>query len=217
MGKLNNKIFVTGGTGYIGSNLIPRLLKNGYEVHALVRPGSENKLPSACRIISGNALDRNTFTDKIPPCETFIHLVGVSNPLPAKKNVFREVDLLSVQEASEAAKSSGIKHFIYLSVAEPAPIMKEYVKVRREGEQILRQSKLNATFLKPWYVLGPGHRWPYIFIPFYKLMELLPMTNNAAKRLALVNIKHMVNALIFAVENPANGIRMIRANQIKKL
>jgi nucleoside-diphosphate-sugar epimerase len=123
MSEINKSIFITGGTGYIGSRVIPELIQMGYDVHALVRPGSEKKIPEGCNIVSGDAMDRNTFKDKIAPCETFIQLVGVAHPGPGKKKQFEEIDLVSVTESVAAAKEAGIKHFIYMSVAEPAPVI----------------------------------------------------------------------------------------------
>jgi uncharacterized protein YbjT (DUF2867 family) len=57
-----------------------------------------------------------------------------------------------------AASKAGIQHFIYVSVAHPAPVMKAYIAARSEAESLLKQSGLNSTILRPWYVLGPGHR-----------------------------------------------------------
>src|SRR5258705_11789273 len=90
-------IFVTGGTGYIGSRLIPLLAQRDHSVRALVRKGSERKLPSGCAPVEGNALEQSTFVDKIQPAETFIQLVGVSHPGPAKGEQFRAIDLVSMR------------------------------------------------------------------------------------------------------------------------
>lgn len=214
--QVNNKIFVTGGTGYIGSSLIRKLIQKDYVVYALSRKGSQNNLPNGCNIILGDALDNKTYKEKISPCETFIHLVGVNNPAPAKKKQFEEIDLVSVQEALESVKGTTIKHFVYISVANPAPIMKDYVNVRLRCESLIKESGLNATFLKPWYVLGPGHYWPYVLLPFYKILERIPGTMDAAMRLSLVKLRSMIQAIIFAIQNPANGIRYMRAPQIRK-
>ena len=103
-----------------------------------------------------------------------MQLVGVSHPSPTKAAEFRNIDLASGQSAVDAAKSAGVRHFVYISVAHPAPMMKAYIEVRVQCEALIRQSGMDATILRPWYVLGPGHRWPYSLIPIYKLMELLP-------------------------------------------
>jgi uncharacterized protein YbjT (DUF2867 family) len=75
------------------------------------------------------------------------------------------VDLVSVQEAVRAAVKSRVSHFVYVSVAHPATVMKDCIAVRSEGEDFIRDAGLNATTQRPWYVLGPGHRWPVILIP----------------------------------------------------
>jgi uncharacterized protein YbjT (DUF2867 family) len=158
-------VFVTGGTGYIGRPLVLELLSRGHADRALVRPGSENRLPAGAVPVAGDALRNETFARSIALAKTFIQLVGVSHPSPAKATEFRSVDLASVRASADAAAQAGVEHFVYLSVAQPAPaIMKAYAAVRAEGEAIVRATGMNATFLRPWYVLGPGHRWPYLLV-----------------------------------------------------
>lgn len=212
--SINNKVFITGGSGYIGSRLIPELIKNGFEIFALARNGSEKKLPSGCNVILGDALNSSSYESTIPPSETFIHLIGVAHPGPGKKEQFKSIDLASIQQAVPSALKAGVKHFIYLSVAHPAPVMKDFIEVRMKGEELIRQSGLNATFIRPWYVLGPGHYWPYVFVPFYKLFEMIHSTRESTKRLGLVKLDQMVNCVSYSVKNPANGIKIYNVNDI---
>ena len=202
MTTLPHRAFVTGGTGYVGRPLITQLLARRHEVHVLVRSGSEKKLPTGCQAIPGDALDATSYAAKISPCDTFVQLVGVSHPNPAKAAEFRSVDLASGRGAIEAARSAGVQHFVYVSVAHPAPMMKTYIEVRSQCEAMIRQSGLKATILRPWYVLGPGHRWPYLLLPIYKVMELLPSTREGARRLGLVTLHQMLSALADAVDHP---------------
>jgi uncharacterized protein YbjT (DUF2867 family) len=214
MSRQRHSVFITGGTGYMGLMLIPRLLERGHEVRALVRPGSEKKLPPGSVPVLGNALDGNSYANKIAPADTFVQLVGVAHPRPAKAAEFRKVDLVSGLGAVAAAKAAGIRHFVYLSVAHPAPMMKEYIAVRAECEAAIEAAGLQATILRPWYVLGPGHWWPYFLVPMYKLAEMLPPTRQGALRLGLVTLEQMVTALLAAVENPAHGIRVVSVPEI---
>jgi len=209
-------LFITGGSGYIGSRLIPALQARGHTVRALVRRGSESRFSPKTEVIEGNALQMDSYTDEIAPAETFVHLIGTPHPSPAKAKQFREIDLVSVQVASKAARAAAVRHFIYLSVAQPAPIMAAYLKVRQEGEAILRQTGIPLTFVRPWYVLGPGHWWPYAILPIYWLLELLPSTREAARRLGLVTVQQVVNSLVWAVENPPEEIRILGVPEIRK-
>src|SRR5207237_8658267 len=74
--------FVTGGTGYIALRLIPELIRRGHTVRALVREGSEKKLPAGAIAVRGNALDVSTFAHQVAPSDTFVQLVGVAHPSP---------------------------------------------------------------------------------------------------------------------------------------
>lgn len=209
-------VFIAGGTGYMGRALIPQLLTRGHQVRALVRPGSEAKLPPGCRPVTGNALDSSTFAGQVKGADIWVHLIGVPHPSPWKGDQFRAVDLASVRAAVEAARPAGIRHFIYLSVAQPAPIMRAYLAVRAEGESLIRASGLHATFLRPWYVVGPGHRWPQLLRPFYVLAELLPAAQETARRLGLVTLEQITAALVEAVDHPAQGVRVVEVPQIRK-
>lgn len=209
MERSPRSIFVAGGTGYIGTRLIAALLERGHEVRALARPGAERRLPAGARPVIGDALHGLSYASQVAPADTFVHLVGVSHPSPAKAQDFLRIDLASVEAAVPAAAVAGIRHFVYVSVAHPAPIMQAYVAARMRAEEIIRNSGLPATILRPWYVLGPGHRWPYALLPMYWMLQLLPASRESAARLGLVTWRQMVAALVHAVETPGDGFRVI--------
>ena len=93
--------------------------------------------------------------------------------------------------------------------------MRAYQEVRREGEELIRATRMRATFLRPWYVLGPGHRWPSLLRPAYWLFERVPATREGARRLGLVTLEQMVLALAGAVEDPPEGIRILDVPAIR--
>ena len=199
--RLNKPVFITGGSGYIGSRLIKKLLRRNYHVIALVRKGSEHKIPPGAQIVIGNPFDLRTFAENIPTGSIFIQLLGVSHPSLKKARLFEEIDLKSVKASADAAARVGVSHFIYVSVVmSETRIMKAYQEVRKKGEQYCLSKNLNCTFIRPWYVLGPGHWWPVLLLPFYGVAELFPSLRQKVRAKALVTIDQMLNVLISAVE-----------------
>jgi len=208
-------VFVTGATGYIGSRLIPELVARGHRVSALARQASAPRLAPGCRIVVGDALDAASYASQIDAADALVHLVGVAHPSPAKAEAFRRIDLASVRAALAAAVQARVPHFVYLSVAQPAPVMHAYVAARAEGEALIRASGIAASVLRPWYVLGPGHHWPRLLLPAYYLLERLPGTRDAARRLGLVSVGQMVAAIVRAVESPPSGVRLWGVPEIR--
>jgi uncharacterized protein YbjT (DUF2867 family) len=214
---MRRHVFVTGGTGYIGSSLIPALLERGHRVRALARDGSQGKLAPGCEVVTGDALDASSFAGAVAPADTFVQLVGTAHPAPWKAARFRTVDQASVRASLDAARAVRVEHFVYLSVAQPAPVMKAYVLVRAECEALIAAAGLDATFVRPWYVLGRGHRWPLVLLPAYRILERLPSWRESAVRLGLSRLEEVVAALVWSVESPARGVRILDTRRIREL
>ncbi len=203
-------ILITGGTGYIGQHLVPVLLARGHRVRVLARAQSLGRVPRGASGIVGDALDGASIAAALRPGDTVIHLVGTPHPSPSKADQFEKIDLVSIRETVSAAKQVGIAHLVYVSVAQPAPVMQAYVWVRLLGEKMIGAAELPASILRPWYVLGPGHWWPKLIRPLYMLADMLPSLRPTVERLGLLNIEQMMTAMAYAVENPpANGQRRI--------
>jgi uncharacterized protein YbjT (DUF2867 family) len=213
MGRI---VFVTGGTGYIGRRLVPMLLGRGHRVRALARRGSESKVPPGCDLVVGDPFDRRTFESRVDGCDTFVQLVGVPHPSPSKARQFLDIDLRSARESIAAAAGHGTAHFVYVSVAQPAPVMRAYQDARRQAEEALAATGLARTIVRPWYVLGPGHHWPRALVPIYAILERIPATRDSAHRLGLVTLSQMVATLVHAVEHPPARERLIDVPEIRK-
>lgn len=184
----------------------------------LVRKGSEKKLPKGAEAIIADPFSSESFATSIPRGCIFVQLLGVSHPGPKKKDLFRTIDLASTKASASAAALSGAAHFIYISVAQTQTrIMKDYQECRAEAESFIKATGMSATFIRPWYVVGPGHYWPLFFLPLFKVLEWIPATAQKAKALRLVSIHQMLRTLVFAIEHPAHGIRILEIAAIRKM
>ncbi len=209
-------VFITGATGYMGKRLVKALLNEGYRVTALTRKGSEHKLPGEAEKIIANPFDPLTFQHLVPhPC-IFVQLLGVSKPSPSKAQQFKDIDLMSVKASADAASFAQASHFIYVSVAmAPSKIMSSYQAVRRDGEEYCLSKGLKCTFVRPWYVLGPGHWWPVLLLPFYGLAELVPSWRKTARAQGLVTIRQMLHTLMDAIQNEPAPLKIYEIPDIR--
>ena len=207
---MHRDVLVTGGTGYVGRPLASALVARGHRVRCLARGASLGRVPEGARGIGGNALDAADVEAALVRGATLVHLVGTPHPSPSKAREFEAVDFASIVASVAAAIRAGAAQIVYMSVAHPAPLMRAYIDVRMRGEAAIEAAGLTATIVRPWYVLGPGHRWPLVLVPLAALAERIPATRDAARRLGFVTLSQIVAALVAAVETPpANGTRRI--------
>src|SRR5258707_4747492 len=121
MSGTTRRVFIAGATGYMGTRLGEELIRRGHVVSGLVRAESKGKLPARCAAVIGNALDGASFRDKLAGADTFVQLVGVTHPSPAKGREFRQVDLRSCEESVAVAVAKHVGGFVFVSGADPAP------------------------------------------------------------------------------------------------
>ena len=208
-------MFVTGATGYLGRPLVELAAGARAPGSRARQAGIGSERPAGVEIVRGDALSAPDLAPAMSAGETLVQLVGTPRPSPAKAQQFRDVDLVSIRAASEAAVLARIAHIVYVSVAHPAPMMRAYIAVRREGESLVRATGIPATILRPWYVLGPGHWWPYGLLPAYWLLEHVPSKREAALRLGLVTHAQMIAALMSAIERGPEGAGVMEVPAIR--
>lgn len=211
-------LIVTGGSGYIGSRLLKALDKNAFRIIALVRPGSEHKIPPGIEIISADVFNPEEWIYRVPGKSIFIHLLGVSHPNPSKSQLFERIDLGALKIVARVAKECNALKIIYLSVAmEPSSLMKDFQAAKRKAEQYIIAQNLSHVFVRPWYVLGPGHWWPYLLWPLFKLLEVLPATAKQSKAFAFVTIRQMITSLVYIITHLDEAPEVIEISDLIKI
>ena len=215
MDSPSRHVFLTGATGYLGRAVAPALIARGHTVEGLCRPASRDRLAAGVLPVIGDALLAASYAAALRPAHVVVHLVGTPRPAPWKGASFDRVDLGSVEQLASAVSVTRVAHIVYVSVAHPAPAMHAYIRARTRAEAILRTTGVPLTILRPWYVLGPGHRWPIVLAPMYVLAERIPSLRDGARRLGLVTLAQMVTALVSAVEHADASSRVLDVDQIR--
>ena len=115
-----NKVFITGGAGYVGAVLVPNLLEKGYGVTVLdLMIYGENVLPKHPNLntVKGDIRDQALLKKLIPGHDAVIHLACISNDPSFELNpdLGKSINLDAFRPLVEISKSVGIKRFIYAS------------------------------------------------------------------------------------------------------
>jgi len=101
--------------------------------------------------------------------------------------------------------------------AHPPEVLRAYIAARVERESLVSVSAIPVTVLRPWYVLGAGHRWPNLLIPFYAVLRRIPATRESAERLGLVTLDAMKAAVVRVIEAPpASSVRIVEVPEIRR-
>lgn len=177
-------ILVTGGAGYVGANLIPKLLKQGYRVTVLdlfiygedIFTDQIRKNP-ALKVVHGDIRDQKLVKENLKGIDCVVHLACISNDPSFDLNpeLGRSINLDAFRPLVELSREAGVQRFIYASsssvygVKEEENVTEEmslepltdYSKYKAECEEILKEyidDKWTAVTIRPATVCGYSRR-----------------------------------------------------------
>jgi len=172
------KAFVTGGTGFIGSEVVRRLAKGGHEVRCLVRPASDTGRIDAtgAHLVRGDLKDRPSLLEGMRGCDWVIHIAAAYSFWAPDRRIYREVNVDGARNVMECALEAGVSKVVHVGsvvsygrpaqtpVTEETPVgpvrFSEYARTKHEGEIIawrLRETRgLPLVVVMPGGVFGPG-------------------------------------------------------------
>ncbi len=193
-------ILVTGGTGFVGSNLIRRLRAGDIAVRALVRsPGKIQALKDiGVDVVEGDLSDKASLEKAAEGCERVVHLVGIIQETPAA--TFRAVHVEGTGNLLEAAKKAGVRHFFYQSALGTRPNAKSrYHKTKWEAEELVRAGTVPFTILRPSLIFGPGDQFTVRLSDMIRRSPVLPVVGSGKSRVQPIYIDDAVSCIVKAV------------------
>ena len=150
------RVFVSGGTGFVGGYVLDELIRQGHEPVVLVRPGSEHKLP---KDFHGEAIKGDAFDFDMPRgCDAVIHMIGLLRQFRWKGITFERVQFQAAKMVADAAREAGIERFILQSANGVKPEGTAYQATKYLAEEYVKSKGFDWTIFRPSILFGnPGY------------------------------------------------------------
>lgn len=151
------RVFVTGGSGFVGSAILRELLGRGYSVNALTHRGALPTTSPKVHEIRGDLFDAAALDRGMAGCTAVIHLVGIILETPARGVTFERIHFEGTRAVVDAAKRNGVARFIHMSALGTRPnAASQYHRTKWKAEEYVCQSGTDWTIFRPALIHGPG-------------------------------------------------------------
>ncbi len=206
-----DRVFVTGGSGFVGSAVIDELLSRGFQVNALA---NRRKLDRAdVQSIQGGLFEDRALDEGMRACDAVVHLVGIIMQRSSKGITFERMHFQGTRRVVDAAKRNGLKRYVHMSALGTRPnAISDYHRTKYEAEEYVRGSGLDWTIFRPSFIHGPRGefmqmeaKWarrkapPFLFMPYFGAGAL---GRGGAGQLQPVYVGDVARAFVDALEKP---------------
>lgn len=198
------RIVILGGTGFVGSHLVPRLHADGHTIIVLSRNREQHRdlavLPRAS-IVTVDVYDPDALRKQLAGADVCINLVGILNERGNDGSGFRKAHVELTQIAVAACEASGVARYVQMSALRAGEGESFYLKTRGEAEVRVKASRLAWTMFRPSVIFGPGDGLFFRFASLLRIAPVLPLARASAK-FAPVYVGDVAEAFARAIAHP---------------
>jgi dihydroflavonol-4-reductase len=220
------KIFITGGTGFIGRHTVELLAQGNHKLTLLVRKTSDTTFLKNQNVsmVVGDITDKQPLLEGMKDCDSIINIAGHYTFWEPDKKIYSEINIKGTQNVLECALKTGIKKVVHISTAgiygkpkeEPfteessvGPVQySEYFRTKYESERIawnLSEKKgLPLVVIYPVCVLGAGDTKASGRYIQDLINRKLPATVFKNRIFSFVYVKDLAQAIVNALEKDNN-------------
>jgi len=207
----NPRVFVTGGSGFVGASVLKELLARGYAASALVQQRALSVNDPRVVPFKGDLFDPSALAKAMEGCDAVIHLVGIIKELPSRNVTFERIHVEGTRAVVDAARRAGMSRFIHMSALGSRPTaISRYHQSKFAAEEIVRTGGVAYTILRPSMIHGPegdfmkmevrwarGQSAPFLFMPYFAAGAF---GTRGAGRLQPVYVNDVARAFVDALQ-----------------
>lgn len=196
------KIFIAGGTGFVGGHLTAELLKRGHELILLSHAGSGTTQPGIT-LCKGDVTDPTSYQQAMKGCDAAINLVGIIREFPAKGITFERLHVQATQAMVQAAQHSGVLRYLQMSaLGTRVDAVSGYHRTKWRGEEIVRGSGLAWTIFRPSLIFGPKDAFVNMLAENLRLTPLMPTMGDGTYRLQPIHGNDVARCFADTLDKP---------------
>ncbi len=201
-------ILVTGASGYVGNNLVRRLVKAGKPVRAMVGHVEKAKLrlsdiDSMVEIIQGDVTKPETLGKAMQGIDTVVHLVAIA--IEKGNRTYEAINTQGTINVVDAAIAAGIKRFINMSQNGASPdIPYRFLRSKGIAQAYVAKSGLDWSAVKPSVIWGPQDEFANVQARLIKLTPIFfPIVGNGKATFQPVYVGDVVEAIARSIDDPS--------------
>jgi len=201
------QLVILGGTGFVGSHLVPRLAADGHRIVLLSRNREQHRelgvLPQV-KIRSADVYNDDVLRREFDGADAVINLIGILNT--RGHHTFQRAHVELTRRIIAACHASDVTRLHQMSSLKAGQGLSHYLKTRGEAETLVKASALDWTIYQPSVLFGEGDGLVSRFAGLLRRMPVLPLAR-AKSRMAPTFVGDVAEAIARCVNNDKLGSR----------
>jgi len=195
------KVFITGGSGFVGQEIIHHLFTTGHSVRALVRSAGSLAHFSDIEEIIGDVTQPGSLREQLCGCDAVIHLVGIIREFPNRGVTFDNLHVKSTGNVLQAAVDQGVKRYLQMSAnGTREDAVSKYHQTKWEAEEMVRRSSLDWTIFRPSLIYGAKDQFIKMLAKLIKFLPIVPVMGDGRYQLQPVNVVDVASGFVAALD-----------------
>lgn len=195
------RLVILGGTGFVGSHMVPRLAAAGHQILLLSRNREQHRdmaVMPGVTVRSADVYSADVLAGHFAGADAVIQLVGILNEAGFDGAGFRRAHIELPRTVIASMQRAGVRRLLHMSSLRAGEGESHYLKTRGEGEALVKASGLDWSIFQPSVIFGTGDGLFNRFAGLLKLAPLMPLGRADAK-LAPVYVGDVCEAFLRAL------------------
>ena len=200
--KKKDIIFIVGGTGFVGTEILKELLNLNYGVKLLARDAQKIEPTNNLEVIEGDIFTYRHWEDRITGSLAIINLIGIIREDKNNDITFNKLHVEATEIITYLAIKYNVKRYIHMSANSASSTeISNYFETKFRAENIVKSKDLVWTIFQPSLIFGRDDKSINLFIKNIKKIRIFPIFGNGKYKLQPVSVNDVAKAFTKSITN----------------